>query len=232
MASRRRARRTAGPPADHHADRSPRGAPARGNCPPAAVAEHGDAVCELERSPPSGARCRRSQRLARQARASPRTAARLGAVSAEVGSSMIRMRASSDSALAISTSCCSPTGRRADRRVGDARNASPSSRAGRAPVGLASWSRRSGFVPRLAAEEDVGGHREGPAQVQLLMNRDDACGAASAGGERHRVAADQGSGLRVPMDTAERSSSAWTCRRRSRPSARGSHRAVRRSRRP
>src|SRR5215813_9022498 len=68
--------------------------------------------------------------------------------SAEVGSSMMRMRARSDSALAISTSCCSPTRSRATTLAGEAL--------------------------RLAPEKDVLGHRQLRHEVQLLMDDGDA----------------------------------------------------------
>ena len=94
--------------------------------------------------------------------------------SAEVGSSIIRIRASSDSALAISTSCCSPTlqfrrrgfaGRCRCRAVAS----SPSGRLGdSAPI-----DDRPGDQ-RLASEKDVVGRRQFGNEIELLMDDRDA----------------------------------------------------------
>src|SRR3981081_2915475 len=83
--------------------------------------------------------------------------------SAEVGSSMIRMRASSDSALAISTSCCSPIRNSAPRQSGSLEHPL------RRPDNAATIDQRAGDQ-RLAAEEDVVGDAQFGDEVELLMN--------------------------------------------------------------
>ena len=84
----------------------------------APVAQHRDPVGQLRSPRRCGARCRRSRRpRAASCRTMRNSRAHSAGDSAEVGSSMIRIRASSDSALAISTSCCSPTRRPADPRL-------------------------------------------------------------------------------------------------------------------
>ena len=81
---------------------------------------------------------------------------------AEVGSSMIRMRASSDRALAISTSCCSPMRRPPTRASGSrsmpSRCEERPRRAGHGARGRGRGRRASGSRPRkmLAATESSG----------------------------------------------------------------------------
>ena len=86
--------------------------------------------------------------------------------SAEVGSSMIRIRASSDSALAISTSCCSPTLSSAMRLCG---SISMPSRF-RSALAALTIRRRSTNVAedqRLAAEKDVVGRGQFRNEIQV-----------------------------------------------------------------
>ncbi len=107
--------------------------------------------------------------------------------SAEVGSSMIRMRASIDSALAISTSCCSPTRSEPMRASGSRSMPSrlqqrPGSRGARLAV-----DDQAGDQP-LAAEEDVVGDAELGNQVEFLVDDGDAGGLGIAdAGEADRL---------------------------------------------
>ena len=93
--------------------------------------------------------------------------------SAEVGSSIIRIRASSDSALAISTSCCSPTRSSATRLCGSMSMPSRRSSAVRRLGDPAPIDDRPGDQ-RLASEEDVVGRRQFGNEIELLMNDRDA----------------------------------------------------------
>ncbi len=71
-----------------------------------AVAQHRDPIGQVETPRPSCARCRGSSRRAARSRSMTRNSrATSVSVSALVGSSMIRMSASSDRALAISINC-------------------------------------------------------------------------------------------------------------------------------
>ena len=151
--------------------------------------------------------------------------------SADVGSSMIRMRASSDSALAISTSCCSPIRSSAMRRCG---SISMPSRF-RSALAAFTMRRRSTIVPsdqRLAAEEDVLGRGQFRNQIELLMDDRDAgaLGVLDAG-EPDRRALDPDRRRRSRRARRRGSSSTSICRRRSRPRARGLRRSSGRSRR-
>ena len=93
--------------------------------------------------------------------------------SAEVGSSIIRMRASSDSALAISTSCCSPTRRSATRLCGSM--AIPSLL--RSPSAARAIRRRSTIVPAISGSRPrkmLSAAREFRNEIELLMNDRDS----------------------------------------------------------
>ena len=109
--------------------------------------------------------------------------------SAEVGSSMIRMRASSDSALAISTSCCSPMRRPADPRLRVELDAEPVEQRAARPRpsrgGRGSARPISGSRPRkmLAATLEL---RD---EVQLLVDDGDARRARRRGRWRSAPAA-------------------------------------------
>ena len=107
------------------------------------------------------------------------------AVRLEVGSSMMTSRASSDSALAISTSCrwasdSSATGVSARNRRRAARAAASPARcsAGR------STSRSGPPMHRLAADEDIGGDVEIVEQVEFLVHEGDARRHRAVDGER------------------------------------------------
>ena len=138
---------------------------------------------------------------------------------AEVGSSMIRMRASSERALAISTSCCSPM-RRPPTRASGSSSMPRRARSFRAAATMARRSRKRPARQRLAAEEDVGGDAELGDEVELLVDDGDARPARRRGRRRSGPARRRsGSRRRRRAGRRRGSSSAWTCRRRSRPSS-------------
>ena len=151
--------------------------------------------------------------------------------SAEVGSSIIRIRASSDSALAISTSCCSPTRSSATRLCG---SISMPSRAQQPVRGLGDPSPiddRPGDQ-RLAAEKDVVGRRQFGNEIEFLMDDRDAraLGVLHAR-ELHRRALRSDDFRRIRRARRREFSSACFCRRRSRRRARELRRPSNRSRR-
>ena len=109
---------------------------------------------------------------------------------ADVGSSIIRIRASSDSALAISTNCCSPTRSSATRLCGSismpSRLSSPFAALGDPPP----IDDHSGDQ-RFASEEDVVRRRQFGNEVELLMNdRDPRPLGVLHASELHRRACD------------------------------------------
>ena len=142
---------------------------------------------------------------------------------------MIRMRASSDSALAISTSCCSPTRSVPTARVGvEARCPSRLEQLRAAPRLRAGDRRSSPAISASRGRERCCRRRVSSGhQVQLLVDDGDAgrLGVAALG-EAHRRAVERGSRRRSRDRCRRGSSSASTCRRRSRPSAHGSRPAA------
>ena len=135
----------------------------------------------------------------------------------EVGSSMIRTRALQGQGAGDLDELLL-----ADRQVADAggRATRPGRRA-RASCGLRGPCRagRAAGRPRvvLAAEEEVGGDAQVLRQVQLLVDQDDApAQGVGHAGQAHLLASHR-DGCRRPADRCRPgSSSAWTCRRRSR----------------
>ena len=104
----------------------------------------------------------------------------LDADSAAVGSSITTTRASSERALAISTSCCSAIERPRAIRSRSSRTPSRS----KISVGLGCIARVVDAAPgakRLAADEDVLEHRQVGEQRRLLVDDRDP-GVASVGG--------------------------------------------------
>ena len=124
--------------------------------------------------------------------------------SAAVGSSMIRTRASKDSALAISTICWSAIDRPRAGRSGSSRDAEAVEQA----LDLVAASRARSIRPsapqRLAAHEDVLGDREVGEERRLLVDDGDA-GVARVGGavEVDRLAVDQHVAGVGPVDAGQ-----------------------------
>ena len=123
--------------------------------------------------------------------------------SAEVGSSMIRMRASSDSALAISTSCCSPTRSPATRASGS-RSMPSRPRSSRAAATVARRSRSTPPISGSRPRKMLAATRQFRDEVQLLVDDRDPgrLGVADAG-EAHRLAADPDLALVVGVHAGE-----------------------------
>ena len=159
----------------------------------------------------------------RAARGSANSRSTSASASAAVGSSMIRTRASRESALAISTSCCSPTRseptgrRRVDLHA--ERGRASRGRCGPSPAG-----RRCAAGPRLAAEGEVLRHGERRDQVQLLVDRGDAGAWASAGpAKRTGSPVEDDLAVVVGDDAGEDLDQRATSRRRSRRAGRAPH---------
>src|ERR1700738_4122164 len=120
--------------------------------------------------------------------------------SAEVGSSMTRMRVSSDSALAISTSCCSPL---AGSAAGVNVDAEAAQQAFCRSDDTASIDQRAGNQ-RLAAKKDVVGHAQFGDEIELLMNDRYASTLGIAyPAERYRVALHLDDALVARMHAGE-----------------------------
>ena len=97
------------------------------------VAQHGDVVADADQLLQPVRDVDDRDAAAPSGRRSPGTGSRpRPRSSAEVGSSMIRMRASSDTALAISTSCCWPIAQVLDQRL--RRGCRPRSRSRNSPA--------------------------------------------------------------------------------------------------
>src|ERR1700721_1696718 len=129
--------------------------------------------------------------------------------SADVGSSMIKIRASSDSALAISTNCCSPILSSAMRRCASI-SMPRRFKSALAALMIRPWStkapRISGSPPRrrLAAEEDVLGRGQFRNQVQFLVNDRDASALSVLNArEANRRALDPDLAVIVDVDAGE-----------------------------
>ena len=154
-------------------------------------------------------------------------------VSAEVGSSMMISRLSSDSARAISTSCCSAT----DSAETGVSGSIVSPHSGDDPGGLAphpSPVDDAEGPQRRAADENVLGHRQRRDQAQFLVDGDDAGALGCVGALRPILGAIETRCARWSAAAPRTgSSAASTCPRRSRRAARGflraAHRAKRRS---
>ena len=149
-------------------------------------------------------------------------------VSTAVGSSRIRMRTPRNSALTISSRCCSPTDSAETGRSGSSarpnccsmrlRPASPPARSSRPLLPGSPTSRLSST-------------RKARGEVEMLVHH------ADAGGERIGRGADARPACLRPRSCRGRPgrrrtgcSSAWSCRRRSRRAGRGSRRRRARAR--
>ena len=152
--------------------------------------------------------------------------------SAAVGSSMISTFASLDSALAISTSCCSAIDRPRASRSGSIRTPSRSKISVTSPV-HGPVVDAPAAAQRLAADEHVLRDRQIRKQSRLLIDHRDPGLARPGGAAEHNVlpgddqAADCPAGARPPG-----SSPASTYRPRSRPPAHAPPRRRGRARRP
>ena len=183
----------------------------------AAVAQHRDRVADLQQLvelvrdvDDRDARAPAGRAMTRK---SPSTSA---ALSADVGSSMIRTRTSWASALAISTTCCWPMRRSLTSVVGVDRPA-PAADDSRARCRSALRSIDAADATQLRGQEDVVGDAEVGAQVELLV--DDADPVAAGLERRVQVNRLRRRGAFGRESAARRrpgSSSASTCPPRSR----------------
>ena len=125
-----------------------------------------------------------------------------GALSAEVGSSMMRMRALRATALAISTSCCWPIIRSSTLARG-------STAVCRRSISARGLALLLGVIDApvahdLAVGEDVFRDREVAEQVQLLEHHADAVGHRVGGvREDDRLAVEQDPSGRRPLDAGD-----------------------------
>ena len=139
----------------------------------------------------------------------------LGGASAEVGSSMIRMRELTDRARAISTICCWPR-RRSSTRVSGSMSSSSSSISARVWRSSSAKSTPVG-AGDLAAHEDVVADAQVRREAEFLVDDRDAAVARLGGRGEARPARRRGRSRRRWGGPRRRaSSSASTCRRRSR----------------
>ncbi len=116
---------------------------------------------------------------------------------------MIRMRASSDTALAISTICCWPI-RRSSTSMSGRMSASSRSRNSPARRSCALWSMCEDAAGELARGEDVLGDRQIAEQVELLEHDADAARHRVARrGERHLLAVEQDPAVRRLLDAGD-----------------------------
>ena len=139
-----------------------------------AVAHHGDRVAEREDLVEAvGDEHHRARRASRRRRATANSRSTSTADSAAVGSSMISTRASSDSALAISTICWSAIDRPGGGAVAG-RGARRAGRTARRPRRFIAAGRCRPPAQRLAAHEDVLGDRQVGEERRLLVDDRDA----------------------------------------------------------
>src|SRR3954454_22349920 len=128
---------------------------------------------------------------------------------AAVGSSMIRTRASAESARAISTSCCSELRRRFSGRSGSTSSPTvsrrvPASPRPRAPPHPRPVQAAQGSAPAIPADEDVLGHPEVRKKPGMLVHdRDAAVPRGQGRAQLDGLAVEQDLALVRPVDAGQ-----------------------------